>query len=295
MDPSRFDTLVRLHHGNESRRRILRLLVGLPLAGLLATMGEADVSADRPLDRVRRHAAQRRRKRRAQNGNNNGGSNNGGGNNGGGKGGNNGGGGLGSGECLSPDLNLQAIIDQASPGDTLVLCGGTFEDINLEISENLTISGAGVGTTILYGDPRGYSIMTVSGSTVTVQDLTVTGATDLITTIPGTLVVQQNGTLNLNHVDVSHNQMTGIAIKSGALSMSSRSNVSQNHGRNGGGISLDAGSVSIESGCKVTQNSAVSSAGGIAFTSGTVNLADKNIVFNNQPNNCDTDIINCVG
>ena len=72
---------------------------------------------------------------------------------------------------------------------------------------------------------------TVSGAIlVNVQDLTVTGATGLISTIPGTLVVQQNGTMNLNGVDVSHNQMTGIYLHSGTLSMSRRSSVSQNHG-----------------------------------------------------------------
>ena len=40
----------------------------------------------------------------------------------------------------------------------------------------------------------------------------------------------------------------------------------------------------------MTQNSV----GGGISGSGTVNLADKDIVFNNQPNNCDDDYINCV-
>ncbi len=99
--------------------------------------------------------------------------------------------------------------------------------------------------------------------------------------------MQQNGTMNLNGVDVSHNQMTGIYLHSGTLSMSRRSSVSAEPRW---GIFVDNGTVNIDSGCKVTQNSV----GGGISGSGTVNLADKDIVFNNQPNNCDDDYINCV-
>ena len=65
MDESRFDTLARAVAQSGTRRRLVRLLLALPLGGLLAVADEAgEVVAERPLDRVQRRTPQRNRKKR---------------------------------------------------------------------------------------------------------------------------------------------------------------------------------------------------------------------------------------
>ena len=89
MDGDRFDTLSR-HLGTlDTRRGLLRLLGGLPLAGALASIRAEEGAAERPHERLGRRTQQRNRKQRnnqnrTRNGNNGGGGNGGDGGNGGG-------------------------------------------------------------------------------------------------------------------------------------------------------------------------------------------------------------------
>ena len=65
MDGSRFDTLTRAIAQRGTRRRLVSLLLTLPLGGVLAVADEAGpVAAERPLDRVQRRTPQRNRKHR---------------------------------------------------------------------------------------------------------------------------------------------------------------------------------------------------------------------------------------
>jgi hypothetical protein len=65
MDGSRFDTLARAVAQSGTRRRLVGLLLALPLGGVLAIADEAgEVVAERPLDRVQRRTPQRTRKKR---------------------------------------------------------------------------------------------------------------------------------------------------------------------------------------------------------------------------------------
>ena len=71
MDGSHFDTLARAIAQSGTRRRLVSLLLALPLGGVLAIVGEEEVAAERPLDRVQRRTPQRNRKQRNNNKNNN--------------------------------------------------------------------------------------------------------------------------------------------------------------------------------------------------------------------------------
>ena len=64
MDGSRFDTLARAIAQSGTRRRLVSLLLALPLGGVLATRGEDEAAAERPIERVRRRTPQRNRKQR---------------------------------------------------------------------------------------------------------------------------------------------------------------------------------------------------------------------------------------
>ena len=66
MDPTRFDTLTRSFATAGTRRRLLAILTALPLGGLLLGVGEDDVAAERPHERLHRRTKQHRRKRRNQ-------------------------------------------------------------------------------------------------------------------------------------------------------------------------------------------------------------------------------------
>jgi hypothetical protein len=72
MDGSRFDTLARAIAQSGSRRRLVSLLLALPLGGVLAIADEqGQVVAERPLDRLQWRTKQRNRKQRNNNQNNN--------------------------------------------------------------------------------------------------------------------------------------------------------------------------------------------------------------------------------
>ena len=65
MDGSRFDTLARAIAQSGSRRRLVSLLLALPLGGVLAIAAEAgQVVAERPHERLQRRTKQRNRKQR---------------------------------------------------------------------------------------------------------------------------------------------------------------------------------------------------------------------------------------
>jgi hypothetical protein len=87
MDGSRFDTLARAIAHSGTRRRLVSLLLALPLGGVLPTLSEEEAAAQqRPIDRLRQRTPQRNRKQRNNNQNNNNNNNNQ--NNNGGGGGN---------------------------------------------------------------------------------------------------------------------------------------------------------------------------------------------------------------
>jgi hypothetical protein len=72
MDPVRFDRLTKSLSAPGTRRALVRLVLGLPLAGSLAALLEApDAAAKRPLDRVRDRVGRKQDKRRNRNHDNN--------------------------------------------------------------------------------------------------------------------------------------------------------------------------------------------------------------------------------
>ena len=73
-----------------------------------------------------------------------------------------------------PYLKIQDAIDNSSPGDTIKVAVGTYNE-QLNIVHSLTVRGAGADVTII--DSEGYApVVKASGaSEVTIESLTVTG------------------------------------------------------------------------------------------------------------------------
>jgi hypothetical protein len=96
--------------------------------------------------------------------------------------------------------------------------------------------------------------------------------------------------------NTSGNQGGGI-INDGTLTLESGSVVTGNTARFGGGMTVGPDSTTtLQAGSRVTANRATETGGGIQFGSGTVSIADEDIVTNNDPNNCEPEnmLDNCV-
>jgi hypothetical protein len=77
MDGSDFDTLARSFAHSGTRRRLVNLLLALPLGGVLTTLGgDEAVAQQRPIDRIQRRTPQRNRNQRNNNNKNNNNKNN---------------------------------------------------------------------------------------------------------------------------------------------------------------------------------------------------------------------------
>jgi len=81
---------------------------------------------------------------------------------------------------VTPYCTIQAAVDDASSGDTIDIGPGTYTSglsavvyIGQSATKNLTLQGAGEGTTILDGQDGRIGIRVESASTVFVSDLTV--------------------------------------------------------------------------------------------------------------------------
>lgn len=146
MDFERFDRLSITLASVDTRRALLRLVLALPLsAGLASRLQEASAHGQRNGVTVgeghhRRHKGKGKRKRKGQ-----------------------------------PTDNVQAAIDRAAPGSTVVLAPGTLALARtLVIAKDLTLAGAGTGQTVLDGGQAVRVLQIAPASTVTVQDLTIT-------------------------------------------------------------------------------------------------------------------------
>jgi hypothetical protein len=153
MDSEHFDRLSITLASVDTRRALLRLLLTLPLsAGLAGWPQEASGHGHgtSPLGgegRRRRRKGKRKRNKRKGKGQ----------------------------PALTPRDDLQAAIDQAAPGATLVLRPGTWAVARtLVIAKNLTLAGAGAGQSLLDGGKAVRVLQIAPGTTVTVQDLTIT-------------------------------------------------------------------------------------------------------------------------
>jgi hypothetical protein len=303
MDEIAFDRIARELAGSTSRRRWLAAaLTALPLGGMVVTLGEHEVAAEHPNQRLGRRTQRRNRKQRNQRQQNNNQNNNGGGGGGGNNNNGGGGGGLGDSNCLPPFNNttnqptdLQQAINAASPFSNLVLCAGVFEAAGLQIKQDVSLIGAG-------SDPNSQSQTTLSGSptfgggtntagvlgvlsgNAFISNLQIVGANGNVPAIG-----IEGGSLTLANVFVGGNTAGGIVNLGGTLRLTQGTQVVGNGSdAEGGGILHRGGTTIVESGCLIQVNKATDG-GGIfdaTATTGDVQLGDSLIVTGNTPNNC---------
>jgi hypothetical protein len=104
--------------------------------------------------------------------------------------------------------DLQAAIDAASDGDTLVILGTCVG--NFTVLKDLTLTGRGTKPTIAGGPASTDPVLTAPDATI--RRLTIKGGL-------GEGIFNPGGDLTLDHVTVRDNATTGIALHFGSLAM----------------------------------------------------------------------------
>lgn len=163
--------------------------------------------------------------------------------------------------CASgcPFTTLAAAVAAATPGSTIQLCAGTYTAQDVQIGKNLTVRGAGAGTTVL--DAGGAErVITINSGNVTFEDLTITGARGGEESCKGIL---NRGALTMRRVTVTDNTMPDtFQVPSG------------------GGICNLEGTLHL-TGCHITQNKVPNGQGGGIYNfDGDVTLTNCTIAGN---------------
>lgn len=186
----------------------------------------------------------------------------------------------GTGGCFS---SIQAAVNAASSGDTIQVAAGTYSE-HVSFGNNLTITGAGAGSTIVDGSNSG-TVFTTPGGTVAISNLTVQHGSASASQPGGGIFNAAD--LTLSNVAIINNSGEGGGIfnESGATLTITNSTISGNSsvgssagGGFGGGIAND-GSASLTN-VTIANNSASNGGGGIV-NGGTMTLINTTISGNN--------------
>ncbi|MBE7381742.1 MAG: CHAT domain-containing protein [Leptolyngbya sp. SIO1E4] len=175
--------------------------------------------------------------------------------------------------------SVQNGVDVAANGATVNLATGNYQEGDtVTLTRDITLNGAGAGSTILIGDTT-YHLLEIMGDvTATINTLTLTtGGTEQ--TGGG---IRNFGILTLNDSTLSGNsavQAGGGIDNAGTLTLNN-STVSGNNAYlgDGGGIN-NTGTLTI-TGSIISGNIAASSGGGIASSDGTLSISNSTVSGN---------------
>jgi hypothetical protein len=175
--------------------------------------------------------------------------------------------------------NIQAAVDAASNGDTIVLKRGTYYE-NVVINKSVTLIGFGPGETIIDGDTGNNVIaggvinitkphLQSTGPSVTLVGMTITGGTAHY----GGGIFNDAGSLDLSWISIGDNSASlsggGIYTMGGTVTMDGNTTVAGNTAPVAGGIVNDGGTVTMNSGSSITANTA-QVGGGVENVQGTL-------------------------
>lgn len=208
---------------------------------------------------------------------------------------------------------LQAAIDAVDPGETLTLCAGTWNiTAQLNISDDMTLKGAGAGQTILDGNDAVRVLHIEEDAVVDLEDMTIQKGLAIGADNRGG-GIRNDGTLEMRRVEVTdcealhgggvvnfgvldlydgtqirENRATqnggGLdAWQNSVTTMHDGSRVSNNTGVHGGGVNLFACQLTLGSGSRISGNTGTSDIGGIYSLSATVVLQDGSLVGGSNP------------
>lgn len=197
--------------------------------------------------------------------------------------------------CLSAAADLQAAIDAVAPGATLMLCAGVWNVTStIVVDRDLTLVGVRTAKTILDGGNAVRVLQTTEGTSVTLQDLTITHGNAGEGSGGG--IANERGTLTLLGVAVTANTAEyggGLYNGIGTLTLGAGCRVSGNRADRGAGIGGMLATLTLQAGSSVTGNTATIEGGGIVSGRSDVTLTAGSDVSGNLPDNCFPDIGTC--
>jgi hypothetical protein len=204
---------------------------------------------------------------------------------------------------------LQAAIDAVDPGETLMLCAGTWNITEtVSISDDMTLRGAGVDETILDGNDAVRVLWIAdANASVELEDLTIKRG---FATGPENFGagIRNDGALSLRRVEITKCRADrgGGLFTYGTLDLHAGVQITENHANNdgggiyawdhsetimhdgsrisdntashGGGVGLFGCTFTMGSGSRISGNEGTSDVGGIYSLSATVVLQDGSLV-----------------
>ena len=186
-------------------------------------------------------------------------------------------GGNDSNDCLTPGNSLRhiaAAVVKAVDGDTIVIAAGTYNEHDIQISEQLTLNGAGIGDTILDagGAGRAFSV----GSTAVISGLLIqngqTASGSIFTQGGGAIFTSGGAHLTLRNAALQSNHAVGdggAIFNIGNLVLDNTRVLSNTAGGYGGGIyNYNLGVITITQSL-LAHNTALGSQGGGIYAGGS--------------------------
>jgi len=201
---------------------------------------------------------------------------------------------------INPGYPIQAVVDNVTCGDTIVLNPGTYSQSNIQIAKTITIRantsyGGTAANTIIDGTKSGFPIFSVSSGSVTFDSLTFTNSssnnggaifnsgtissitnsvfTDCSADIGGAINNDIGGTIssitNSAFTDCSAGNNGGTIFNRGTISSITNSAFTGCSADYGGAIHNDVGTISSITNSAFTGCSA-GTEGGAIFNSGTI-------------------------
>ncbi|MBP1927754.1 hypothetical protein J2741_000301 [Methanolinea mesophila] len=187
--------------------------------------------------------------------------------------------------------NIQAAVDAASDGDTIVLKRGTYYE-NVVINKSVTLIGFGPGETVINGDTGNVVIaggvinvtkpgILSSGPSVTLVGMTITGGTAHY----GGGIFNDDGSVDLSWISIQDNSASlsggGIYTMGGTVTMDGNTTVAGNTAPVGGGVVNDGSTLTMDSGSAITGNTA-QAGGGVENVQGTLVMNNGSSISGNS-------------
>ncbi|MBN1977554.1 MAG: hypothetical protein JW918_09150 [Anaerolineae bacterium] len=195
-------------------------------------------------------------------------------------------------DCLSwatACTTIDGALNKASSDDTIYVGAGTYVE-NLYIGKNITLLGAGAGSTIVDGGNAGSTLRVYQGLSVTISGMTVRNGNGSLGT-GGGILAERDTTVHVVDATIFDNQATsyggGIYVAMyGVMTITNSSVISNAAGTNGGGVysAAPGGTLTIVD-STVGDNTAAGDGGGVYQNASTLTIEGSEIVSNTALSN----------